>query len=65
MKFRMKCTQCNKKLLIEYSCKCKKVLCITHLYSDMHNCTFDYKSDEKKRLEYTMELIVAPKIKKI
>jgi len=31
----------------------------------MHACIFDHKSDEKKQLELTMELIVAPKIEKI
>ena len=61
----MKCAKCNKKLLIEYPCKCKKVFCLTHLYSDMHACTFDHKSDEKKQLEANLELIVAPKIEKI
>jgi len=58
----MKCAKCNKKLLIEYPCKCKKVFCITHLYSDVHACTYDHKQDEKERIKKQLEKVVAPKL---
>jgi hypothetical protein len=61
----MKCAKCNKKLLIEYPCKCKKVFCITHLYSDVHACTYDHKKDEKDRIQTQLEKIVAPKLESI
>lgn len=61
----MKCATCKKKLLIEYACKCKMIFCIKHLYSDMHQCTYDHKKDEKKKIEESLECIIAPKLEKI
>ena len=41
-----RCDKCKKKLCgIEYKCKCERIFCITHLHSEEHNCTFDYKKE--------------------
>ncbi len=52
-----RCQQCNKKLgLCEYKCKCEKLFCITHLYAEEHNCTYDYKSEGKAQLKKQIEV---------
>ena len=40
-----KCNECNKKLNIvsEYLCKCDKILCSKHKYSDTHKCSYNHK----------------------
>ena len=48
---------CKKKLSITaFDCKCKKRFCNLHIYSDNHNCTFDYKSLYKQNLIDRAEL---------
>lgn len=45
-----RCENCNKKLCVyEYKCKCGKLLCITHLRAEEHNCTYNYKQEELKK----------------
>lgn len=42
----IRCSQCNKKLgLIDYTCKCEKRFCISHLQPQEHACTFNYKAE--------------------
>lgn len=42
---------CKKKLPITaFDCKCEKRFCNLHIYSENHNCTFDYKSLYKQNL---------------
>jgi hypothetical protein len=44
--------QCKKKLgLLEYKCKCGKILCISHLHAEEHGCTFDYKTEGQAQLK--------------
>jgi hypothetical protein len=31
----------------------------------MHQCTYDHKKDEKKKIEESLECIIAPKLEKI
>jgi predicted nucleic acid binding AN1-type Zn finger protein len=41
-----RCSQCKKKLgLMEYTCKCEKQFCISHLQPQEHACTFNYKAE--------------------
>ena len=48
---------CKKKLSITaFDCKCKKRFCNLHIYSDNHNCKFDYKSLYKQNLIDRAEL---------
>jgi len=42
---------CKKKLSITaFDCKCKKRFCNLHIYSENHNCTFDYKTFHRQNL---------------
>uniref|UniRef100_A0A6C0EME4 AN1-type domain-containing protein n=1 Tax=viral metagenome TaxID=1070528 RepID=A0A6C0EME4_9ZZZZ len=48
---------CKKKLSITaFDCKCEKRFCNLHIYSENHNCTFDYKSLYKQNLIDRAEL---------
>jgi AN1-type zinc finger and ubiquitin domain-containing protein 1 len=64
---RSRCAECRKRLNITnvYTCRCDKLFCAAHRYSELHNCTFDYKTDGRKILEQTNPLVTAPKLPKI
>lgn len=64
---RSRCSECRKRLNITnvYTCRCDKLFCATHRYSELHNCTFDYKTDGRKILERTNPLVTAQKLPKI
>jgi len=55
---------CNKKLpLIPFTCKCELQFCVNHRYAELHNCSFDYKSDGRKKLKMDNPQIIADKLK--
>jgi predicted nucleic acid binding AN1-type Zn finger protein len=62
-----RCSQCNKKLgLMEYTCKCEKRFCISHLQPQEHACTFNYKAEADVVLtKYLESETRAPKLEKI
>lgn len=64
---RSRCSECRKRLNITnvYTCRCDKLFCAAHRYSELHNCTFDYKTDGRKILERTNPLVTAQKLPKI
>jgi hypothetical protein len=41
---------------MEYRCKCDKLYCITHLQPEIHDCTYDHKSDGLKALKASIEV---------
>ena len=52
-----RCEQCRKKLgICEYKCKCGKLLCISHLHAEEHNCTYDYKTEGLVLLKKQIEI---------
>lgn len=61
-----RCTMCNKKLgLLGFECKCNLMFCSSHLNPETHSCTFDYKSEQSKKLEKTLVKVVADKVIRI
>lgn len=46
----MKCERCNKRKVLEFTCKCTKKLCLECLPSYVHECAFDYKENKKEEL---------------
>jgi hypothetical protein len=66
-KYSARCSHCKKKLgLMEYVCKCKKLLCISHLQPQEHACSFDYKAEADIALAKYLETeTYAPKFEKI
>lgn len=66
-KKQLRCDKCNRKLNItnNYRCRCGKMFCAQHRYSEVHNCEYDYKSEGRIILERQNPLVVAEKLRKI
>jgi hypothetical protein len=61
-----RCTNCNKKTgLIPFSCKCGNDFCIKCRYAETHNCTYDWKTEARKKLEKDNPQIIAKKVENI
>lgn len=63
----MKCAfkDCKKNipLSFQFSCKCGLMYCRTHTFD--HGCEFDYKQEQRKKLEKEHPKLVVDKINKI
>lgn len=60
------CEICHKKVkLYVVQCKCKRKLCKNHVFSQNHECDFDYKSEGKLILEKTLVSVQPQKVDKI
>lgn len=44
-------------------CKCGKLFCGKHRYSDEHDCTYDYKKEQQDKLTKLNPTIVKDKMK--
>lgn len=66
MTIRCEFETCKRKLNLAESikgkCRCEKIFCHYHRYSNEHNCTFDYKEENKIKLEKENPKIVAKKL---
>ncbi|PHU00963.1 Zinc finger A20 and AN1 domain-containing stress-associated protein 8 [Capsicum chinense] len=61
-----KFTACHKRVgLTGFSCKCGDLFCTVHLYSDKHNCPFDYRNASENAIAKANPIIVAKKLDKI
>ncbi|XP_028812184.1 AN1-type zinc finger protein 6 isoform X1 [Denticeps clupeoides] len=61
-----RCFTCRKKVgLTGFDCRCGNLFCGVHRYSDIHNCTFDYKADAAERIRKENPVVVGEKIQKI
>lgn len=47
------CSYCGVKLRLtnRFGCKCRRVFCAKHRYSDEHRCSYDYRTENMLRLE--------------
>jgi len=62
-KKKLRCAMCNKKLgLLGFECKCGKMFCSSHLLAEYHNCTYDFKTEQCKRLEKSLVKVVHEKV---
>jgi hypothetical protein len=64
-----KCTICNKKikntLYDIMRCKCEAYVCSKHRYPDQHNCTYDFKTENKAKLTKELPLVECDKVIRI
>nr|XP_046204925.1 AN1-type zinc finger protein 6 isoform X1 [Oncorhynchus gorbuscha]XP_046204926.1 AN1-type zinc finger protein 6 isoform X1 [Oncorhynchus gorbuscha]XP_046204927.1 AN1-type zinc finger protein 6 isoform X1 [Oncorhynchus gorbuscha]XP_046204928.1 AN1-type zinc finger protein 6 isoform X1 [Oncorhynchus gorbuscha] len=61
-----RCFSCRKKVgLTGFDCRCGNVFCGMHRYSDVHNCTFNYKADAAEKIRKANPVCVGEKIQKI
>ena len=57
---------CNKKLpLSSTKCRCGQRFCSKHRLPEIHDCSYDYKSEYKDRLKQQNPTIKAVKIIKV
>lgn len=64
---KLRCFHCNKKLgiIMIMKCHCGEYFCSAHRYKEVHNCSYDYKVEGKKKLERENPLCVTQKLPKI
>lgn len=64
---KVRCMECRKRLPIagRFECRCSKVFCARHRYSESHKCKFDYKSVGKQLIASANPAVLAPKLPKI
>lgn len=67
VKKKSRCGECNKRLNITniYNCRCGKIFCSQHRYSEVHRCSYDYKMEGKKILEQQNPRVTAEKVSRI
>ena len=57
------CSICQRKLKItDFACKCDKIFCKFHKFPEQHDCTFDYKKEQKEILEKKNPIIIPQKV---
>lgn len=64
---KLRCFHCNKKLgiIMIMKCHCNQYFCSAHRYMEVHNCSYNYKLEGKKKLERENPLVGAKKLPKI
>lgn len=61
-----RCAACRKRVgLAGFDCRCGKLYCSLHRYSDQHGCTFDYKAWGAEEIARRNPRIIAEKIRKL
>ena len=61
-----RCPICKKKLgLMIFTCQCEKRFCINHIQPELHECTYDHKTKQRKELKKLLPLVCAEKVIKI
>jgi hypothetical protein len=61
-----RCNVCRKRVgLTGFRCRCEKLFCPRHRHSEMHNCSFDYKTAGREEIARANPLIRAAKVIKI
>lgn len=65
-KSKKRCYACNRRVgLTGFKCRCGDLFCAQHRYSDMHDCSFDYKTAGRLAILKANPVVKAPKIDKI
>ena len=64
---KVRCFHCNKKLgiIMIMKCHCNQYFCSAHRYMEVHNCSYNYKLEGKKKLERENPMCVTQKLPKI
>lgn len=61
-----KCWKCSRRIgLLGFECKCKYKFCGMHRYAEQHDCNYNYKKHEIKKLRMMNEGIENQKLRKI
>ncbi|KAL1827897.1 hypothetical protein ACET3Z_006309 [Daucus carota] len=61
-----RCSGCRRKVgLAGFKCRCGKLLCSQHRYSDRHECGYDYKAAGREAIARENPVVKAAKIVRI
>lgn len=61
-----RCWKCNMKVgIVGIECRCRYIFCGKHRYADKHDCPYDHKKQQRRKLEKELELVVGTKFEKI
>lgn len=61
-----RCDNCRKRVgLTGFECRCGGLFCAIHRYSDMHNCSFDYKALGEEEIRKNNPVVKTEKVVKI
>lgn len=57
---------CRKRVgLTGFECRCGKLFCAVHRYSDIHNCDFDYKTMAAEQIRQNNPVVNGKKVEKL
>ncbi|CAL9777806.1 unnamed protein product [Musa acuminata subsp. burmannicoides] len=66
VRFSNRCSTCGRKVgLTGFRCRCGDLFCGRHRYSDVHDCSFDYKALGREEIAKANPVVKAAKIIKI
>ncbi|KAL6978483.1 switch-activating protein Sap1 [Sarracenia purpurea var. burkii] len=61
-----RCAGCRRKVgLTRFQCRCRKLFCLEHRYSDRHDCSFDYKAAGREAIAHKNPVVRPAKILKV
>ncbi|KAK1382753.1 Zinc finger A20 and AN1 domain-containing stress-associated protein 5 [Heracleum sosnowskyi] len=61
-----RCSGCRRKVgLTGFQCRCGKLLCSEHRYSDRHECSYDYKAAGRETIARENPVVKAAKLVRI
>lgn len=61
-----RCNNCKKKMgVMEFTCKCENKFCNKCLMPELHNCSYDFRSQSKEKLKMSLVKVVNEKVIKI
>jgi hypothetical protein len=60
-----RCLKCKKKTLLTFNCKCLGKFCMNCKIPEIHMCSFDYKKEQRDKLEKSNPIIINIKFPKI
>ena len=59
-------SECKKKLkLTSYPCYCGLYFCPLHIAAEMHGCQYNFKEQQRKKLQEELKKVIAEKVRKI
>ena len=61
-----RCWKCRKRVGITgIECRCRYVFCGKHRYPDMHDCQYDHKKLQRRKLEKELERVQGDKFERV
>ncbi|EER15573.1 conserved hypothetical protein, partial [Perkinsus marinus ATCC 50983] len=59
----IRCWTCGKRIgLTGVRCRCGYYFCSTHRYAEAHQCDYDYKTNERRKLAKANPVVMADKL---